>query len=402
MGGKLTCPYCYEKFAEKEITFRCGGLRAADGKQCQPARDPVRERFNDTSPVPPEVAGNGRKLSAVCKQCGNSTTLQICPHCHSQLPVHYSKVDNRMVAMVGAKFSGKSVYTTVLLHELIHRVGRRFDAAVVGADERTRREFGSDERALYNDGFLPATTRTAVADQGRQPFVFKLVLGERRRFHSTLRHTVLSFFDTAGEDLESDKGVAENVRYLSAADGIIVLLDPLTIPGVVGSLGLDPNVLPPHARQATSGADTPINILTRVTEVLQKMPGVGPNRVIDVPVAIAFSKVDALWDALGDDSPLRQPAPTTPYFDEPDGAAMHAYVQALLQDWEGGQIDQLLAKHYRHYRYFGLSALGAVPPALRPGQQRQQVATSGVQPHRVEDPFLWLLSRLNVIEKGGS
>jgi hypothetical protein len=79
LGGKLICPYCYEKFAEKEITFRCGGLRAADGKQCQPERDPVRERFNDTSPVPPEVAGDGRKLSALCGRCGNETTLQICP-----------------------------------------------------------------------------------------------------------------------------------------------------------------------------------------------------------------------------------------------------------------------------------------------------------------------------------
>lgn len=401
MAGKLTCPYCYGNFVEKEITFRCGGLRAADGKQCAPERDPVRVRFKDMTPVPPEVAGDGRKLSAQCKQCGNTTTLQICPHCHSQLPVHYSKINNRMVAMIGAKYSGKSVYTTVLLHELIHRVGRRFDAAVVGADEHTRKEFANDERALYTDGVLPVTTRTAAADKGRQPFVFKLALGERRRFRSTLKHTVLSFFDTAGEDLETERGVAENVRYLSAADGIVVLLDPLTIPGVVAGLGLDPAVLPPDARKAVATTDTPINILTRVTEVLQKMPGVGPNRMIDVPVAIAFSKVDALWDALGDDSPLRQPAPGFAYFDEPDSQAVHAYVQALLQDWEGGQIDQLLAKYYRNYRYFGLSALGAVPPARPPEQQRQKVATSGIQPHRVEDPFLWLLSRLNVIETGG-
>jgi hypothetical protein len=29
------------------------------------------------------------------------------------------------------------------------------------------------------------------------------------------------------------------------------------------------------------------------------------------------------------------------------------------------------------------------------------VAKSGIQPHRVEDPFLWLLSRLKVIDTGG-
>ncbi|MDR7279113.1 hypothetical protein [Catenuloplanes atrovinosus] len=393
--AKVTCPYCYATYPEKEITFRCGGLAAPDGRQCQPRRDPVRERLGDGASLPPAVGGNGRKLTATCQECRNVTTIQICPRCHAQLPVHYSKINNRMVAMIGAKFSGKSVYTTVLLHELRHRVGRRFNAAVIGADERTRRDFGAEERTLYAEGVLPATTVTGATGVGREPFVFKFSLGERRRFRNTLRHTVLSFFDTAGEDLESEQGIAQNVRYLSSADGIIVLLDPLTIPGVVDSLGLHPSVRP----QGTQ-ADSPINILSRVTEVLQKVPGVGPHRMISIPVAIAFSKVDALWDALPADSPLRQPSPDTPYFDERDSAATHAYVQALLHEWEGGQIDQLLAKHYRRYRYFGLSALGAVPPARAPGEARQKVATSGIQPHRVEDPFLWLLSRLNVIETG--
>ena len=398
--AKLTCPYCYGTFAEKEMLFRCGGLRAPDGKQCAPTRDPVRAKLGDQTALPPVVKANGRRLSALCKHCGNTATIHVCPHCHAQLPVHYGKIDNRMVAMIGAKFSGKSVFMTVLLHELIHRVGRRFDAAVIGADERTRREFGSGERVLYTEGVLPVTTRTAVADKGREPFVFKFSLGERRRFRSTLRHTVLSFFDTAGEDLESEQGVAHNVRYLSSANGIIVLLDPLTIPGVVESLGLDPGVLPSKEQQDAAKADSPINILTRVTEVLQKVPGVGPNRVIGTPVAIAFSKVDALWEALPESSPLRLPSEDTAYFDEPNSLAVHAYVQALLHDWEGGQIDQFLAKHYRTYRYFGVSALGAVPPALEPGQLRQKVAKSGIQPHRVEDPFLWLLSRLKVIETG--
>jgi hypothetical protein len=397
--GKLTCPYCYGTFAEKDITFRCSGLKGPDGKACAPVRDPVRSRvLNDNTLLAPVVEGNGRRLSTMCKQCQNLATIQLCPHCHSQLPVHFGKIDNRMVAMVGAKFSGKSVFMTVLLHELTHRVGRRFDAAVIGADERTRREFGGEERTLYTEGVLPVTTRTAAADGTREPFVFKFSVGERRRFRSTLRHTVLSFFDTAGEDLESEQGIARNVRYLSCADAVIVLLDPLTIPGVVDGLGLDPSVLPAKAQQEAAKADSPLNILTRVTEALQKTPQVGPNRMIDVPVAIAFSKVDALWDALSDQSPLRQPASSEAYFDERDSSAVHAYVQALLYEWEGGQIDQLLAKHYRNYRYFGLSALGAVPPVLEPGQHRQRVARSGIQPYRVEDPFLWLMSRLKVIE----
>jgi hypothetical protein len=72
---------------------------------------------------------------------------------------------------------------------------------------------------------------------------------------------------------------------------------------------------------------------------------------------------------------------------------VHDYVRALLDDWEGSSIDQTLRHNYSRYRYFGLSALGASPTADR------RVSTGVVQPYRVADPFLWLLSEFGAIPR---
>ena len=48
--------------------------------------------------------------------------------------------------------------------------------------------------------------------------------------------------------------------------------------------------------------------------------------------------------------------------------------------------------NYSDYRYFGVSALGA-----EPDYAGGVVAPGGVQPHRVEDPVLWLLSKTRTV-----
>ncbi len=49
------------------------------------------------------------------------TFQRLCGSCHSQLPAQFGDARTHLIALVGAKESGKSVYMTVLLHELHHR-----------------------------------------------------------------------------------------------------------------------------------------------------------------------------------------------------------------------------------------------------------------------------------------
>jgi len=384
----LACPYCYNRFTSKDIGFRCTGRPGPDGQTCGVERDENLVRWLGISTqLPPAFTADGRKASARCPTCHGETPYHICATCHSRLPVHFGKVDSRLIAMIGARESGKTVFMTVLVHELKHRVGRYLDAAIMGSDERTIKTFDRDyDDRLYRQHALPESTQPVAAPVLQQPLVFRMAMQRRRLLSRQYeQQTILSFFDTAGENLTSAESVELNVRYLSSADAIIMLLDPLQMAGA-RSQALEDTILP---STAGAGIDRPFNVLSRVTDLLRASATSHPSQRIQTPVAVAFSKLDALEHTFPRESPLtRRPEPR-PVFDTQDSLAVHHQVQALLDEWEGPQIDQLMRHHYARYRYFGISALGALPLTAD--------TVSHIRPHRVHDPFMWLLSEFGTI-----
>ncbi len=383
-AGRLHCPYCYEEFTERDIEFRCNGRPSRQGKRCGLVVDELlRARVGMTGAQPPSFAADGRARSADCPSCGSVTTTRICPACHSQLPVHFGKVRSRLIALVGAKESGKTVFMTVLVHELMHRVGDRLNAAISGADDNTRHAFAERyEQPLYRGSKLLATTKS-----GKQaPLVFRFTTEGRGPLGTSgPRHTLLSFFDTAGEDLRSARSVEENVRYLAAADGIVLLLDPLQMRGArdLAAPGVRPK--PGTVR------DDPATVLENITDLVLATGGRRPNELISKPLAVVFTKMDALTHDLKETSPLRRPPAESPYFDEQDSQEVHTEIQRLLTRWEGSRIDQLVRLHYRRYRYFGVSALGETPTA------DNRISPRGIRPYRVADPFMWTLSQFRAV-----
>jgi hypothetical protein len=276
---------------------------------------------------------------------------------------------------------------TVLIHELKHRVGRNLDAAIMGSDEETIKSFDRDyDDRLYRQHALPETTQPVAAPSLRRPLVFRMTMQRKRLLSQRYeQQTILSFFDTAGEDLTSAESVELNVRYLSSADAIILLLDPLQMAGARPQ-ALEDTILP---GSAGAGFDRPFNVLSRVTDLLHASLTSHPSERIQTPIAVAFSKLDSLEHTFPRDSPLTQRPEPRPEFNTQDSLAVHHQVQALLDDWDGPQIDQLMRHHYARYRYFGISALGALP--------LNAATVSQIRPHRVHDPFLWLLSEFGTI-----
>src|SRR6185437_6646309 len=126
---------------------------------------------------------------------------------------------------------------------------------------------------------------------------------------------------------------------------------------------------------------SPETILTRVTERLLKQNRRGRG-AIGKPIAVVFTKLDALWHTFDDGSPLRATSPRSGVFDEADSLNVHEEIRHLLRSWEGSQIDLILRNHYPRHRFFGVSALG------QPPTHANDVAASGIQPYRVADPLL--------------
>ena len=231
---RLACPYCYSMFPRWRIQFRCTGRPSRSGRRCEPGADEAyAAHFGGGLQLP--VFSSWRRYRAVCPHCTADTTVRVCPYCHHRLPTQFGRVPSRLVAIVGARDSGKTVMLTVLMRELNHSAGERLGAGVWGADEDTQLAFANRyERVLYTEGTLLDVTRSVEAASGlRPPLVFSFAT-EGSGLLRRQRRTLLSFFDTAGEDLRTQESLELNTRYLKSADAVLLVLDPLQMPGGSG------------------------------------------------------------------------------------------------------------------------------------------------------------------------
>ena len=231
---------------------------------------------------------------------------------------------------------------------------------------------------------LPPTTNQMAARGHAAPLLLRWQQETSRLGRASIRSTLLSFIDTAGEDL-NDVSTTFTLQYLSVCDGLIVVLDPFALPGARARLNL------PDAAINVDD-DGPLDVVNNITEMLKVEHNIKKNRKISLPVAVVFTKIDAFFPTLDRGNPLMSATPPVAGYDNVDGQAVHEHMLALLHEWNAPDIDTHMRLNYADFRYFGVSALGA-----EPDYESKTVAAGGVRPHRVEDPVLWLLSKSGTV-----
>ncbi|HET7018360.1 MAG TPA: hypothetical protein VFI65_30860 [Streptosporangiaceae bacterium] len=384
------CPFCFRKVDSSKLAFQCVGRGNVD---CKKGQDEARVRLTRSlvETFPTFMPESGRGSSPPCPTCGGPSPRRACPQCHTALPTDFVDSKSPMIGLVGAKGSGKTVLMTVLVKQLREVVGRRFDADIRIATDNPDGLRGltdyqeSREIPLYTGGKLPLGTEQQAARGHATPVVLRWRQEAARRVGGqTLRSTVLSFVDTAGEDL-NDQDTAFTLQYLSVCDALMITIDPFALPGARDRLRL-----PQQAIQVLD--DVPLDVVSRITELLRIEHGIKTKKRIKLPVAIIFTKIDAFYPMLDRQNPIMASAAAGSGYSDGDGQAVHEHMLALLSEWNATDIDTHMRHNYSNYRYFGVSALGA-----EPDYASNAVAAGGVQPHRVEDPVLWLLSRAGMV-----
>lgn len=387
------CPYCYTPVDFLAPMFRCIGRPAPGRSACTKDVDPRRvEVLDDSTPLLPAfrpvVAPRGRIYELECSSCLGVSSMRLCANCHSPLPSGFTD-DSPLFGMVGVRGSGKTVMLTVLARELTTSVGRRFDAAIdaVGTSELLTR-LDTFRKNLEGDGTgtLPQKTETFTRKE-TVPAVFEWRMDKRGRFARGQAATIFSFYDTSGEDLAT-LDVARQQHYLGATDGLILLLDPFGLPAnrdKAVARGVDPDLL----------KDMPIDVLSAVTGMLRDAERVKPGKKIKRPLAVVLSKIDAFFDEVGPDDPVRRTPKTEPVFDEVESADLHLHVESLVHSWGGDAVLRHLRQNYGSYRFFVASALGA-----QPEYSTGRVSNQGLRPHRVAEPLLWLMAQRSFLPKG--
>lgn len=377
MKFKFKCPYCYEIHDINTCKVKC--LYNIPGKE---------DRC--TKKVEKDAAGwvaEGAKLD--CLKCTSAKKGIYCGALNKQIPKDFwesdskkkSSVDSNLsIALIGAKASGKSNYIGVLINELRRKMTLSFNASlkIAASDESLKYYQLAYEKPLFKEGTVIGAT-----SQGEiPPMIFPLNFMDKK--NDIVNTAILTFYDTAGENLNSSDKMIENNKYIPNADGIILLLDPLQIPSIRAKLQgkID---LPPINTD-------PAEVLSRVVQNIREVHNVKGK--IKKPLAVAFTKIDALeaHGIIGEDSCLRTESEhmSRGKFVRSDFESVNIQMQDILENWLDHEIIQLM-KNFEKYSLFGISALGAVP-------EGKKISGNELSPRRVLDPLLWILAENKYIE----
>lgn len=376
----ILCPYCFQPWSTGTAAFRC---TSADEARCPREADEALGRLRgEAAPMAPRVfvregrfgrAFAAQKGKPVRCECG-SPVRPVCPQCHSDLPQRFAEAPSRSMGLIGTKASGKSNFIAVALHELEHRVGPRFGGSLMLLDDSTRTRVDKELMPrLYGEGLVLEASSSARTDARiREPLVARLTMGTAGR----ASQSNLVFFDSAGEDLESLDVLEREARYITQSDGLILLVDPLQISAVRDELAGSVE-LPPQPVDA-------YKMLGRVAALLREARAVPAGTQIDLPLALAVSKFDAVRPLLPEGHPVFSLPTHDGHFDPTIARSISAAVRSDLAAWLGEHLDSFVQEEFASTSYFGLSALGESPLGSR--------LPNGVAPHRVEDPILWMLN----------
>lgn len=348
----------------------------------------LQERWSDNRPVGKVLTAPGRFVRSVrCPDCYQESTKRLCPECHSDLPSTTGYYKNYIFAVIGAKEAGKSHYLAVLIDQIKKRIGPNQNLLLEWLNEETNKRYKQDfYQPVFESGRIINPTNPARVDaKVQRPLVYALTfLNKNRKGGSPKKRRVVSlvFFDTAGEDLNDEDVMSTVNKYIYRSNGTLLLIDPLQLPQVRDRLGGGT----PMPSVNTEAAD----IITRTTRLVLRGQKLAEKDKILIPLAVAFSKFDAVKPLVDDQFQINASARHDGGFNVLDFQAVNNEMMALLEDWGGKHIVAQVQAHYTRYGFFGLSALGCNPH----GTQR----IPRVLPRRVEDPFLWLLFENKLIK----
>ncbi|GLW29813.1 hypothetical protein [Actinoplanes regularis] len=391
---KVKCPHCYHTIDRRLLWFVCTGHPVAGSEKCEKRFNRLRQNqtgyrvemypaFGPTRPLWRSPSRWWRTpRTARCPYCGGQTGQHLCPRCNTPLPSGFGRGSSPLIAIAGARSTGKTVYLTVLTYRLQHAMNTRFRADVLPVGDDVTDWLKTNQRLLFENGDLPEFTQQP--DGRSEPLIFQW---RRRssRLRRRFRTDVISLLDTPGESL-STRTRADELQYLGNVDAFIVLLDPLSLPGLQQKIKV--------ADGTPIAEENALQVLSQVTGALRRREGRPEETLIDKPIAIAFAKIDLLREHLGADHALFRQETEDPWYDETAGEALSTSMRGLLHEWGAAELDIHLESNYQTYRYFALSSLGR-----QPNYAANKIAQEGVSPQRVTDPLEWLLTYYRLIPR---
>jgi hypothetical protein len=373
------CPWCFTSLNQDSVSFVCANA-------CNSEPDPAKTRWTakaSTTATITTVAKVGNEwnwkppATRSCRAC-NGPTVECCPECHNAYPPDWRNGEAIVVALAGARATGKSVYVGVLGHFVALAMQTR-QRAYGYADEKSREEFEVYEHLLFVAQGLPGATGLAPVTPSFHPMV--MALGE---YGGKKRYLVLR--DVAGEELEGN-GPKEHLGFFARADLAIFLFDPLWVDFIRDQVAERIEV------KGTGGS--PDVVLGRVLDLM------GPSGRL----AICMSKFDILHEFATLDgsafqpimanlgSAMRRDVGPGGLTSDAEMRLLDVEVQSLLSSIGAQNLVNTVKSAEKRgiiCRFFAVSALGSAPTT-------NGINSHGIAPFRVLDPIMWVMREKKAI-----
>jgi hypothetical protein len=216
LGAEASCPRCY--FVTELPAYRCPGSHPDGTANGHGLHRDLRPGWQG---VWFRRCVCGQRLPTNLLRAAGRLAVH-CPKCTTRLHSGAAIVTDVRIAIFGAASAGKTHLVMSALAALCSPSAQ--DGAVVSLlDEHSSRTC-RDYRARLDHNRLPEPT-----DPSKQPVA--TTIGIRRGRRDTLLHV----FDAAGEVLVDPRRSPE-MSYLDNAHGLVFVLDPLSVPGVLPRL----------------------------------------------------------------------------------------------------------------------------------------------------------------------
>lgn len=365
-NSEFICPYCYSKYNKTEYEYMCGLC----GNEIYPTET---EKMNIVS----FYSGNkNSSLAVYCPKCGVNA-IRKCPKCKQDLPWGLVACDgNLQISIVGTSGSGKTNYITVLMEEF--RKMRGLNIQGVDNDTITTQEKNWEKMNVSKRS--PLTTNTG----DEKPQVWSVQNMNKTKGNYTPTY-VLSIFDGAGESHENlgvaqkNQALAKSVSYIRTSKALVLTIDPTLFSCI------NPN--PTKSVQRT---------IDNLINYIKSSLGIGGS-AIDIPAAVVITKFDLVINHPTFSPSARASIQNTANLFENGELNMTVintnsrYIEDWLDKYGIQGFAQYLKNNFSQVKFFGVSSYGSSAPAGKTPDR--------IEPFRVLDPFLWLMSEMDIINK---
>lgn len=291
-------------------------------------------RFGSSAPLAGGASFKRADLQAVC-------TNPAAPH-----PVEGTEARAVCIALAGARSTGKTAFLNAAAYGIMRQAApARGLSATCGAGPAALRE-----RALLADYAAGEVSLTAEPTDPSQPtaapFTFRLEgpdLDPARIVH---------LMDVAGEAFVANAEHERQLHY-GFADGVVLMLDPMSIPQVGDALRRRLGMVD----AAGVGAEDPNRVLAALVAKMQDAAEAPAGTPLTIPLAVVLGKIDQaglarFFDADAQRALLARNASLSPV------DAHDALCRAFLADHGMGNFLNAVDARFKTARFFACSAIG--------------------------------------------